>query len=511
MSAPRLELRAVRKTYGPTVALARGDLALARGEIHVLMGANGSGKSTLCKIVAGTVRPDGGTVLHDGREVSVADPREARALGVGIFFQELSLAANRTVAENIALGDLPARGGLLDRRAVRARAEELVALFDGVGGEGFAADAVVGRLRADQKQLVEILKTLATEASLLIFDEPTSALDRAQAERFFAVLRRLRDEGRAIVFISHRMDEVFAVGDRVTVIRDGETVATLPLSETDRDAVVRLMVGEREDAAADAPTGSLGAVVLSVDALEGPQYHDVAFRVRAGEILGLGGLHGHGQSATLRALFGIDPPARGTVALHGRPLTLRNPRAAIRAGLAYVSGDRGHDGIVPGRSILENVVPVHALLARLGLARPARLRSAAEPAMNALSTKFGEWHDPIGSLSGGNQQKVVIARSLIEPPQVLLLDDPTKGIDLGAKAELFAEVRRLAAAGMAIVLYSSEDAELLAHADRIAVFNDGRIVRVLEEEDRNRFELTAAAYESAAYESAAPTGESRAA
>ncbi|MBX3529655.1 MAG: sugar ABC transporter ATP-binding protein [Rhizobiaceae bacterium] len=499
----KLKISGVSKAYGATVALSRGDLELEAGEVHVLIGSNGSGKSTLCKIVAGSVKPDAGEVLLDGKPVTVSGPQAAKALGIGIFYQELSLAARRTVEENICLPDLPMRGPFVDRRALSEKAARYIALFDGVTGGGFAADATVDVLRADQRQLVEIMKALATEAPVLIFDEPTSALDRAQVDRFFEILRRLKAEGRAMVFISHRMDEIFAIGDSVTVLRDGRTVGTSRIADTTPAEVVRLMVGEEQAQAAPAAaaetvkTDGAGPVGLAVSALAGPGFAGVSFAVRQGEILGFGGLHGQGQSSVLRALFGALPLAAGAVTLKGGAYRPHSPRAAIRAGLAYVSGDRGRDGVIQGRPILENVTPIHFLRNRLTLARPGPLRDKATPAVEALHTRFAGFSHPIGSLSGGNQQKIVIARWLIDRPDVLLLDDPTKGIDLSAKADLFALVRKLAAEGMAIVLYSSEDAELLANSDRILVFNGGRVTRELAGADRTRFNLYEAAYEAA--------------
>jgi ribose transport system ATP-binding protein len=497
----KLKISGASKAYGATMALSRGDLELEAGEVHVLIGSNGSGKSTLCKIVAGSVKPDSGGVVLDGKAVTIEGPRAARALGIGIFYQELSLAARRTVEENICLPDLPMNGPFVDRKALSDRAGRYIALFEGVTGEGFAPDARVDALRADQRQLVEIMKALATEAPILIFDEPTSALDRAQVDRFFEILRRLKTEGRAMVFISHRMDEIFAIGDRVTVLRDGRTVGTSRIADTDPREVVRMMVGEEPSLAAAAPHASVAEatrpLALSVSALAGPGFTDVAFEVRQGEILGLGGLHGQGQSAVLRALFGAAPVTAGSVTLDGAAYRPAGPRAAIRAGLAYVSGDRGRDGVIHGRTILENLTPIHFLRNGLKLASPSALRAKATPAVDALKTKFAGFSHPIGSLSGGNQQKIVIARWLIDRPGVLLLDDPTKGIDLSAKADLFALVRKLAAEGMAIVLYSSEDAELLANSDRILVFNGGRIRRSLQGAERTRFNLYEAAYEAA--------------
>jgi ribose transport system ATP-binding protein len=496
----RLQLKSVAKSYGATKALRHADLDIGAGEVHVLMGSNGSGKSTLSKIVAGSVRPDTGEIVLDGKPVTISGPQAARALGIAIFYQELSLAAHRTVAENICLADLPSRGAFVDRRALEARAAKYAALFEGVTGEGFSLDAVVQDLRADQRQLVEIMKTVAGEASVLIFDEATSALDRAQVERFFEILRDLKREGRSIIFISHRMDEIFAIGDRATVIRDGEIVGTRQIADTTPAEIISLMVGAQEEAAAPAeaaPARAGAASVLSVRNLSGAGFSDVSFEVRAGEILGFGGLHGQGQSAVLRALFGANPPASGHVELGGKALHPNNPRETIRQGVAYVSGDRSRDGVVTGRPILENVMPIHYLRERMVLANPSALAAKALPALQALRTKFAGLGHPISSLSGGNQQKVVIARWLIDRPAVLLLDDPTKGIDLSAKTDLFTLIRKLAAEGMGIVLYASEDAELLDNADRILVFNGGSVRRELTGAERTRFNLYQAAYEAA--------------
>lgn len=498
----RLTLNDVSKAYGATRALRQGDLELERGEVHVLIGSNGSGKSTLCKIVAGSVRPDQGTVLLDGQPVTVSGPQASRALGIGIFYQELSLAAHRTVAENICLSDPPLKYGVLvDGRALRERAERYIRLFSGVAGDDFTADTVVESLRPDQRQLVEILKTLATEATILIFDEPTSALDRNQVERFFEILRGLKQEGRSIVFISHRMDEIFAIGDRVTVIREGASVGTTRIDETDHESVIRLMVGEQEALApaAEKPpaAGEDSRTVLSVKDFSGQGFGGISFDVAAGEIVGFSGLHGQGQSAVLRALFGAVPSSGGEVTLNGSKLDPGDPRRTIRRGCAYVSGDRNRDGVITGRPILENVEPIHCLRNRLFVARLAALCEKATPALEALHTKFAGFFHPVDSLSGGNQQKVVIARWLIDRPDVLLLDDPTKGIDLSTKADLFALIRRLAAEGMGIVFYSSEDSELLNNADRILVFSSGSVIRELSGADRTRYNLYHAAYEAA--------------
>ncbi|MBB4186579.1 ribose transport system ATP-binding protein [Sinorhizobium terangae] len=499
----KLKLSGVSKAYGATLALRRGDLEVLAGEVHVLMGSNGSGKSTLCKIIAGSVRPDAGKILIDNRPVTITGPRSARAQGIGIFYQELSLAAHRSVEENICLGALPIKSHLfVDRALLKRRAARYIGLFEEVAGEGFSADALVGNLRPDQRQLVEIMKALASEAPILIFDEPTSALDRAQVDCFFEILRDLTWQDRGIIFISHRMDEIKAIGDRVTIIRDGETITTLNLAETDAASVIRLMVGGSGDmpasqSSAPAVVNGKDGAAMTVRNLSGRGFRNVSFEVARGEILGFGGLHGQGQSALLRAIFGAGSISSGEVLIGEARFDASSPRDAIRRGCAYVSGDRGRDGVISGRPIIENVAPIHYLRDRLMIARPSKLRDKVVPALQSMHTKFQSLFHPIDSLSGGNQQKVIIARWLIDRPDVLLLDDPTKGIDLSAKADLFALIRQLAAEGLGILLYSSEDAELLGNANRILVFNGGSVSRELTGADRTRYNLYQAAYEAA--------------
>ncbi|MTI16178.1 sugar ABC transporter ATP-binding protein [Rhodobacteraceae bacterium RKSG542] len=500
----KLILTNVSKSYGPTRAFKNGDFALEAGEVHALMGTNGSGKSTLCKIIAGSVKPDTGTVTLDGKQVNINSPQDARALGIGIFYQELSLATNRSIAENILISQVPLQFGLfVNRAALRKRADQYIDLVRDVAGEGFHADAVVANLRSDQRQLVEILKALATEAGILIFDEPTSALDRVQVKRFFEILEKLKGEGRAMIMISHRMDEIFEISDRLTVICDGAIVATRKREETSPKDIVELMVGGRSTLADDdGPQLRTSSIkedkpLLSVKGMRGAGFQNISFTLKGGEILGLGGLHGQGQSAVLRALFGAAPIHSGELYLKEEIYRAGHQRRAIRKGLAYVSGDRVRDGVIHGRPIQENTVPIHAFRQYLFLTSFGDLSPKLEGALAKLSTKFEALTSSIDSLSGGNQQKVVIARWLIDKPEVLFLDDPTKGIDLAAKADLFALIRELAEEGLGIILYSSEDAELLNNSDRILVFNGGSITRELAGDERTRFNLYDAAYEVA--------------
>lgn len=499
--APLLLAQAVTKRFGAAVALSDGALRVERGEIHALLGANGCGKSTLSKIIAGTVQRDGGTVEVDGATLELTGPKAAEAAGIALFYQELSLVPQMSVADNIVLGHETVTGlGFLDAQARRANAQALIDRFASVAGEGLTLDAPVSRLTPDQRQIVEICKVLARKPRLMILDEATAALDRRQVELLFAMLAEMKSEGVSAIFISHRLDEVFAVCDRITVMRNGAKVAEFVTAETSMDQVVHAMVGEMADhlrpVRAARPAGE--APRLSVSGATSRRLSDVSFTLGRGEILGLGGLQGQGQSALLRGLFGADPLTAGTVSLDGKPLRLRKPADAIHNGLAYVSGDRGRDAAIHGRSIFENIAAGSFVRERMALVWPQALAERFRTAAASLNTKYAGLDAPIGSLSGGNQQKIFIARWLATRPDVLLLDDPTKGIDLAAKADFFDLVRKLAAEGTSILFYASEDAELLGLCDRILVFNSGAVSDELTGDRLTAFHLNSAAYGSAA-------------
>jgi len=496
---PVLEASGVRKQFGGVVALAGAEFALAAGEVHALIGSNGCGKSTLCKIIAGSVAADAGRLLLDGRPVSFPGPRQAAEAGIGVYYQELSLIPQMTVAENIYLGREPhTRAGMVDREALRAMALRALEQFGKVLGPGVQPESRVADLSADQSQLVEILKVLAANPRIIIFDEATAALDRNQVGAVFTRIRALKEQGRAVIFITHRMDEVFELADRVTVMRNGRTVLTAPIAATSRDALVQAMVGEAiAGAARDRRHEPAETVALEAQGLGSAKLDNVSFALRRGEILGLGGLHGQGQSDLLRALFGVLPIVRGTVRVDGHPLAPSGPRAAMRRSIAYVSGDRARFGVLAIRPIFENLVL--SLLARERRWAVARkkLEGVITPFVERLKLKFSSLQAPVSELSGGNQQKVVIARWLAVVPSILLLDDPTKGIDIQTKQDLYATMDQLCSQGVSILLHSSDDEELLAVADRVLVFNGGRVVAELSGEQRTRVALYQAAYASA--------------
>ncbi|MFD2261995.1 sugar ABC transporter ATP-binding protein [Lacibacterium aquatile] len=492
-----LKARSLAKRYGAITAIETADFTLENGEVHVLIGANGCGKSTLCKIIAGVVSGDEGTLKINDQERRFTDPRQASEAGVGVFYQELSLIPTLSVADNILLGREPrTKFGLVDKKALAARAADLAAPFLPVAGKGFDLDRPVGHLSADQRQIVEILKVQAADPGIVIFDEPTSALDRAQVAVFFDLVRRMKAEGRGIIFISHRMDEIMALGDRVTIMRDGKTIATHQIKDVTVEKIVTDMTGITMSAVHHAPIEASGPTRLALKGVSTGRTRDVSVEIPAGQIIGLGGLHGQGQSDLLRGLFGLLP-RQGQVTLSGEDLKVSSPAEAIAAGLAYVSGDRGRVGVLGVRSILENFA-----LGLLGREKPwshnpSALKSRFLPVTEQLKLRYGGFDAPVSSLSGGNQQKVAIGRWLAAKPRLLLLDDPTKGIDLGAKRDFYDLIRDLCRnQDVAVLLYSSEDDELLSVADRILVFNGGRVVGDLSGSRLDRGHLTAAAFTS---------------
>ncbi len=494
-----LEAIGITKRYGGLVALSDGRLSLQGGEVHVLMGSNGCGKSTLCKVIAGAISADSGEVRLRGGAVSFRNPHEAKAAGIATVYQEMSLVPTLSVAENVLLGAEPRNAlGFVDAGSRRDAVRRLIAAV-GPLGEGLDPHALVGDLPVDKRQIVEILKALAPDPAILLFDESTSSLDKSQVDAFFSLVRTLKARGRSIIFISHRLEEIFAIGDRVTVMRNGATVATLPLAETSKDEIVGLMVGgARSEAAARQAAKGDGPVLLEVRGLTGQRLSDCTFDLRAGEVLGLGGLHGQGQSDLLLTLFGARPATAGEVRHEGRPLKLSGPRAALRRGLAYVSGDRGRAGALAGRPIVENVSLAMLAKGAAHFVSRAALQARVRPIMERLKVRFGGYARPLSSLSGGNQQKVILGRALATQPRIFLLDDPTKGIDVEAKRDLYALIAEIRREGAAVILYSSEDAELLENADRVLVFNGGRIVEEIGGDRLTEFNLYSAALKSAA-------------
>ncbi|WP_328766119.1 sugar ABC transporter ATP-binding protein [Streptomyces sp. NBC_00286] len=473
LPSPLLALRGIGKSFLGVRVLDGVDLQVRPGEVHAVVGENGAGKSTLMKVVSGVYQPDEGTVEFAGAPRTFRSPREAQQAGIGIVYQELTLLPERTVAENVWLGREPLRRGLVDRRAMLSHTAGLLA---SIGEGSLPPDTRVGRLGVAQQQVVEIVKALALNARLLIMDEPTAALADHEVDQLYALVRRLQEQGMGVLYVSHRLKEVFDLSSRITVLKDGRAVATLDTADTSADQLVRHMVGRELSSYYPDPAKpqELGPVRLTVRGGGNRKLRGIDLRLRAGEVLGVGGLQGSGRSALARALFGAAPFTTGQVTVDGAPVRLRSPRAAMRAGIAYVSEDRKGEGIVAEQSVLDN-----ALLAGRAV-RPGRIGRGARTArvrelLAAVELRAAGEDQEIRFLSGGNQQKVVLARWLALAPRILLFDEPTRGIDVGAKSAIHDLVRRLARDGAAVLMVSSELPELLGMSDRIIVMRDGRI------------------------------------
>ena len=481
-STVALELCDVRKSFGAVVALRSGSISVNTGSIHALVGENGAGKSTLVKIVAGLYQRDAGEFRLHGESVDFRSTAESKNAGVAVIYQEPTLFPDLSVTENIFMGrQLLGRGRRIDRKVMHGEAQEL---FKRLGVTIDPRRPAEGLSIADQ-QIIEIAKAISVDASVLVMDEPTAALSGVEVDRLFAVARSLRDEGRALVFISHRFDEVFTLCDTITVMRDGDYISTDPIADTNIEMIVQRMVGREVGELFPKIPAKIGATVLSIDALESAGvFHNVSFEVRSGEIVALAGLVGAGRSEIARAVFGVDRYDSGSVTLNEKSIPGHQPRAAIRAGMAFVPEDRRQQGLVTEASVAHNVSAViRGRLARWGILTTARETAAAGPWAGRLEVKTGALDMHATTMSGGNQQKVVIAKWLATDPALLIIDEPTRGIDVGTKAEVHRLLSELAGQGMAILMISSELPEVLGMADRVLVVNEGRIAANFDRAD----------------------------
>jgi ABC-type sugar transport system ATPase subunit len=478
-----LEVSGVSKSFGPVKVLKGISFDVRPGEVHALLGENGAGKSTLIKIVAGVILADEGEVKLQGKAVRFSSPREAAAAGIATVYQELLLFPDLTVAENIYLGHAPkTRWGTLDWNAMRAGAR---ALLDSLDSPDLDVDATVGKLSVANRQRVEIAKALSQNAKLVIMDEPTAALADADARRLMEVVKRLRERGVGIIYVSHRLPEIFALADRVTVLRDGTYVGTKPIAEVTEGDLVSMMVGRAIDHLFPKVDTTPGETVLEVRNLcYRDVVQDISFSLRAGEIVGIAGLVGSGRTETALTIFGITPATAGEILIDGRPVTIGSPDDARRLKIAYVPEDRGSQGLIRPQTIRENVSL--AILDRIAKAfvvdRP-REGSLARQAIERFGIRTRGPEQRVKQLSGGNQQKVVLAKWVATEPRVLIMDEPTRGIDVGAKAEIHALMSRLAGQGLAVLMISSELPEVLGMSDRVLVMRGGRIVAGFERKD----------------------------
>lgn len=481
-----LSVRGVVKRFGAIAALTGVDLDVHGGEIHALLGQNGAGKSTLVKVVSGVHQPDEGTISVDGFPMSFADPNEARHAGIAVVYQELSLIPTLSVAANIFLGREITRRGLTDGRAMQAEAERLC---DELGLDIPGANVDVQSLPFAQRQLVEIVKALSVDARIFILDEPTSSLSPGEQEALFDAIRVLRDRGAAVIYITHRLKEVFDLSDRVTVIRDAEVVAQYETAETDMNTLVAAITGakQRNGAGLLQPGSqtrggrSSDVPVLVARGLRNIKLRGVDLEVYPGEVVGIAGLRGSGRSSLLRALFGIDRLDEGEITVDGSPLRLRTPKDAMAAGLALVPEDRATEGLVLGQGLSVNISLTQLdQLSSGGIINAGDIRARAREAVDQLLIKAPSTSAPMTTVSGGNQQKVVFAKWMQTSPKVFLADEPMSGVDVGAKAELAAVMERLAAEGAGVVVVSGEFEDLLDLCDRIVVFSGGRSIEEID-------------------------------
>ncbi len=478
MESLELVVSGAEKSFGGVTVVRGVDLTIRSGEVIALLGENGAGKSTLMKLIAGVHEADAAQIRLNGRAVEIPDVRAAQAHGIAMVHQELNLTENQTVAQNLTLGRTPTLGpdvlGLVDRRRVLREAQQALDVI----GSRVSPHDVVGDLSIAQRQQVEIAKALSqSDVSVLLLDEPTSSLPEEQANDLLALLQRLREQGLAIVITTHRLDEAFAVADRIVVLRDGERVAEFDAEEPDatRDRIVEAMVGRTLTALFPDHRAPQEETVLEVRGLSGGIVHDVSFEVRRGEIFGLGGLVGAGRTEAVRLVFGADRRDTGTVVLNGRDVRIRSPREAVRLGVGFVPEDRKAQGLVLLQDVQENVaLPNLRTWQRWGLIEMRRLREAVAAAIRDFGIKTRGARQVVSRLSGGNQQKVVLAKWLAQPLSLLILDEPTRGVDVGARADLYRQIDEIAAQGVGILLVSSDMEELIGLSDRIGVMAEGR-------------------------------------
>lgn len=478
---PVLELHQVSKSFGAVRALREAELTLHTGSVHAVVGENGAGKSTLVKIMAGLYRRDTGTFTMNGKPVNFRSTAEARAAGIAVIYQEPTLFPDLSVAENVFMGRQPVRRtGRIDKAAMHRSTTELM---ERLGVQLDPNRLALGLSIADQ-QIIEIAKAISLDARVLIMDEPTAALSGIEVERLFTIARALRDENRALMFISHRFDEVFSLCDRITVMRDGAHVSTARIAEVTETEIVQQMVGRQINELFPKRAATVGETVLEVQGLgRRGVFNNISFSIRSGEIVALAGLVGAGRSEVARAVFGIDRADSGTVLLRGVQLQGHSPRAAMRAGMAFVPEDRRGQGLVPAATVALNITDaIRGTLTHLGLiTTSAENRTARQWAQN-LEVKTAALDSPAETLSGGNQQKVVLAKWLATNPRVLIIDEPTRGIDVGTKSEVHKMMSDLVGQGMAILMISSELPEVLGMADRILVMREGELTATLDRE-----------------------------
>ena len=474
-----IEMKGIDKSFGTNQVLKNAGFLLKDGEVHALMGENGAGKSTLMKILTGVYTRDAGTVLVDGKEVVYKNPQEAEKAGIVFIYQELNVLFDLTVEENLFMGKELTKGfGICDKKAMRKKAQEIMDRM----GVNIPVTAQMSDLSVGQQQMVEICKALMVDAKVLIMDEPTAALTQSETEVLFEVIKSLRAKGVSIVYISHRMEEIFELCDRITVLRDGSYIDTKYIKDINMDDIVQMMIGRTIGERFPKRDVQMGKEVIRVEGLtSGKLFKNVNFSVRAGEVLGVSGLMGAGRTEIMQAIFGNIPVESGKIYIDGKEVTIKNPRQAIAAGIGFITEDRKTEGLLLEKSIAENIEIVNLnKVSKNSVISMAKQKALVKKGIEEFRIKcFGPDHE-CNNLSGGNQQKVVLAKWIYTDPKILILDEPTRGVDIGAKKEIYSVINDQAAKGVAVIMVSSELPEVLGMSDRIMVVHEGKVTGIVE-------------------------------
>ena len=474
-----IEMKGICKSFGTNQVLRDAGFYLQDGEVHALMGENGAGKSTLMKILTGVYTKDAGTVLVDGQEVSYKSPQEAEKAGIVFIYQELNVLFDLTVEENLFMGkEITKKFGVCDKKAMRAKAKEVMDRM----GVNIPVNAVMSDLSVGQQQMVEICKALMVDAKVIIMDEPTAALTESETEGLFAVIESLRQKGVSIVYISHRMEEIFRLCDRITILRDGQYIDTKYIKDITMDDVVRMMIGREIGERYPQRESVIGEEVLRVEGLTHQKhFRDVSFSVRAGEVLGVSGLMGAGRTEIMQAIFGNMPIVSGKVFINGQEVHIRNPRQAIAAGIGFITEDRKTEGLLLEKSIAENIEITNLnKVSRNAVMNKKAGKELVQKGIDEFHIKCFNADHLCNNLSGGNQQKVVLAKWIYTDPKILILDEPTRGVDIGAKKEIYSVINDMAAQGVAVIMVSSELPEVLGMSDRIMVVHEGHVTDIID-------------------------------
>ena len=478
-------MRGIDKSFGSNQVLKQAGFTLESGEVHALMGENGAGKSTLMKILTGVYTKDAGTVLVDGKEVNYKNPQEAEKAGIVFIYQELNVMFDLTVEENLFMGkEIHGKFGICDKKAMQKKAQEALNIL----GVNISPKTVMAELSVGQQQMVEICKALMADAKVIIMDEPTAALTQSETAALFKVIESLRKKGVSMVYISHRMEEIFELCDRITVLRDGSYIGVKNIPETNMNEIVKMMIGREIGERYPSRNVKIGKEVLKVKELTRKgTFHDVNFSVRAGEVLGVSGLMGAGRTEIMQAIFGNLSYESGTIEIDGKEVKISNPRQAMEHGIGFITEDRKTEGLMLDKSIRENISLCN--LRRISkssvISREAEKNMVAEAIKDLHIKCFGSYHE-CNNLSGGNQQKVVLAKWILTNPKILILDEPTRGVDIGAKKEIYSIINKLAAQGVSIIMVSSELPEVLGMSDNIMVVREGEVRGIISYEEANQ-------------------------